>query len=120
MQSGTMVQAATAFLMIISCAYLSALNLEIVSLLPKSISIAPSLTWTEPAFRFAVDMVNRRYAPLINMSLKLIFNTSHKTCYDADAENPTLLAAYYYRQREDRCLAVTGVGKSIFSSFHYN
>ncbi|XP_055348094.1 atrial natriuretic peptide receptor 1-like [Paramacrobiotus metropolitanus] len=90
------------------------IHLEMISLLPRSIPVGPALPWTEPALRLAAEMVNRTYAPHITMSLKLIYNMSHKICEDADADNPGLLGQYYYsqaealEQRADVCLAVVG------------
>ncbi|XP_055348110.1 atrial natriuretic peptide receptor 1-like [Paramacrobiotus metropolitanus] len=74
------------------------IHLEMISLLPRSIPVGPALPWTEPALLLAAEMVNRTYAPHITMSVKLIYNMTHKTCEDADADNPGLLGEYYYSQ----------------------
>lgn len=92
------------------CGYF-AIHLEMISLLPKTIPIAPALPWTEPALNLAAKMVNQTYGQRVTMSVKLIYNVSHKSCPDADGGNPQALAEYYYTRNTDDCLAIVGSSK---------
>ena len=69
---------------------------ELISLLPYDLDVAPALIWTEAAFEVAVEDANLRYAGVLNFSLRLLYNTSHKSCADIIADSDKMMADYYY------------------------
>ena len=74
------------------------INIEIVTLLPQNFSVASRLVWTRAAFELAVDAANRRYEPVLNVSLRFMYHASHRTCDDEADDVMVQISEYYCDQ----------------------
>jgi hypothetical protein len=85
--------------------------LEIVSTIPNNISVGIALPWTGAPLHLASEDVRSRFSADLNVSLTLLYNKDDRTCDDADAHAPFLLADYYNTKALNRCVVVIGAGQ---------
>ncbi|XP_055351658.1 atrial natriuretic peptide receptor 1-like [Paramacrobiotus metropolitanus] len=87
---------------------LAPLNVQLVSFLPYNVPSTISLPFTGSALTLALQKVNHEYAEFLNISLATLFEKSDKTCADASATMPAIVADYYYGHARNYCIGLIG------------
>ncbi|OWA52893.1 hypothetical protein BV898_17334 [Hypsibius exemplaris] len=92
------ITAVIAFFFCIVPSAFSTVDLQIICALPYDFNVVTAVIWTGAAFELAVEAANRRYSPHVNVSLRFLYNSSHRTCDDIAADSVRSLSEFYYRQ----------------------
>ncbi|OQV23705.1 Atrial natriuretic peptide receptor 1 [Hypsibius exemplaris] len=77
----------------------SPVHVQLITSLPYDFNVATAIIYTGAAFELAVEAANNRYAPFLNVSLTMLYNSSHQRCEDISAAAVVTLSDYYYRHR---------------------
>ncbi|OQV14295.1 Ras-related protein Rab-27A [Hypsibius exemplaris] len=73
-------------------------NVEIISQLPYDFGMGTALVRTGSALALAVEEANIRFAPFLNLSLRLMYNASDRNCEEVSDQAIQTFAEYYYRK----------------------
>ncbi|OQV14297.1 hypothetical protein BV898_11532 [Hypsibius exemplaris] len=92
-------------------------NVEIVSLLPYDFGMGTALVRTGSAFALAVEEANKRYAPYLNMSLRLMYNATDRNCEEVAGQAIRTLSEYYYRKTDPESVYAIIVSRENFFQF---
>jgi hypothetical protein len=76
------------------------INVQIIGILPYDFGVVSAVVWTGAAFDLAVQAANKKYSPFLNVSLRFIYNTSHRNCEDISGDAVKGLSELYYTQTE--------------------
>jgi len=93
---------------LISCSlanFNNVLDLEFISVLPKTVAFGGALRYTGAVLELAAESVNRRFAGDLNVTITYLYNQADRTCEDAEGSIPVQLAEYYNAQAFNRCVA---------------
>ena len=92
------------------------MNVELVSIAPYGVPVAPALIYTGAALDVATEKANRRYDGTLNVSLTLLYGSLNHTCEEASSTVVDLLAHHYYQKRQnDSCIAIIGPSNDLIS-----
>jgi hypothetical protein len=86
----------------------SAKSIQMITSLPYSLGLANDIVRTGAAFDLAAENVNRKYGGFLNISVRHLFNASHRTCDEVAAQSAQMISSYYYNEpsRLDTCFAI--------------
>ena len=82
-------------------------NLQLASIIPYRVRVAPALVNTGAALDIAIEDVKHRYNGTMNFSLALLFDAQELSCADlADTLVDRVSHFYYENRRDDTCMAI--------------
>lgn len=89
-------------------------DVQIITILPYDFTTATAVVWTGAAFELAVEAANRKYAPFLNVSVRFMYNSSHRNCDDLAGDHIRMLSEYYYRQTNNESVYGLVVSRTSF------